>query len=252
MKVVMIMEVLFFLTGTIFGSFLMLCAYRIPRQQSIVFPASHCLLCKTKLGVKDLFPVLSYLFIKGRCRYCDADLSLRYLLIELLSGCIFLWCYSKMGLSFELISTLVFSSYLIVIALIDYDHQLILDRVLVWLAGVGAAINFYTGDIPVWEMLLASAAGGGILSAIVIVSNGGMGWGDVKFAAVIGLWLGVQKMLLVLFLAFVLGGISGMLLIASKLKSRKDVIPFGPCLAAGAFIAMLYGTTLITWYLEKL
>ena len=245
------MEVLFFLTGTIFGSFFTLCAYRIPRQQSIVFPASHCLLCKVKLDVKDLFPLLSYLWVKGRCRYCHGQLSLRYPFIEFVSGCIFLWCYSKLGLSFELISALIFIAYLIVIALIDFDHQLILDRVLIWLAGVGAAINFYSGDIPVWEMVLASAAGGGILCAIVIVSDGGMGWGDVKFAAALGLWLGVQNMLLVLFLAFVLGGISGMLLIAAKVKSRKDVIPFGPCLAAGAFLARLYGETLITWYWEN-
>lgn len=245
------MEVVFFLIGTIFGSFLTLCAYRIPREQSIVFPASHCLLCKTKLAVKDLVPVLSYLLIKGRCRYCHGRLPTRYLFIELVSGCIFLWCYRVLGLSFELISALIFSSYLIVITVIDYDHQLILDKILVWLAGFGAAIQLWLRDIPVGEMALASAVGGGILLAIVIVSNGGMGWGDVKFAAVLGLWLGVPYTVLVLLLAFIIGGISGMLLIAFKVKSGKDVIPFGPCLAVGAFIAMLYGNRLITWYLEK-
>lgn len=209
------MELLIFLTGIVLGGFFDTCICRIPQQQSI--------LCK--------------------------PLTIRYPLVEFLSGLLFLSCFWKLGVSFELFRALIFASFLLVIAFIDYEHQLIFDKVLIYMAGAGAAVN-YTGSNIWGDLLAASIAGGGILLAIVIISDGKMGYGDVKFAAALGLWLGLQQIILTLFVAFVAGGISAIICLVFHLKSRKDAIPFGPYLAAGALLAMLYGRELLAWYRE--
>lgn len=210
------MELLIFLTGFVLGVFLDTCIRRIPQQQA--------LLCK--------------------------PLPIRYPLVEFLSGLLFLSCFWKLGVSFELFRALIFTAFLLVISWIDYEHQLIFDKVLVYMAGAGAAVNWFIGS-DVWgELLAASIAGGGLLLAIVIISDGKMGYGDVKFAAALGLWLGLQQTILTLFLAFVAGGISGVICLTFHLKSRKDAIPFGPFLAASALLAMLYGKELLAWYWE--
>lgn len=210
------MELLIFLTGFVLGGFFDTCICRIPQQQLS--------LCK--------------------------PLAIRYPLVELLSGLLFLSCFWKLGVSFELFRALIFASFLLVIAFIDYEHQLIFDKMLIYMTGAGAAVNWYMGSNVWGDLLAASIAGGGILLAIVIISNGGMGYGDVKFAAALGLWLGLQQTILTLFLAFAAGGISGIICLTFHLKSRKDAIPFGPYLAAGALLAMLYGKELLAWYRE--
>jgi len=244
-----LLELIILALGICIGSFLNVCIYRVPVKISIIMPPSHCFQCKKQLKSWDLIPIISYFFLQGRCRYCRSLVSARYPFVELLTGLSFLWCFVIVGLSYELIKTLILTSFLIVISFIDYDHQLILDKVLIWLAGVGVAINLYTGYVSVLQMLLAALVGGGILLAIALASRGGMGMGDVKFAAVLGLWLGVQHIVLTLFLSFIIGGIGGVILLALKLKSRKDAVPFGPYLAVGAFIAMLYGNNLLRWYI---
>jgi len=151
-----------------------------------------------------------------------------------------------------LLKALILTSFFIVITFIDYDHQLILDKVLLWLAGFGVVINLYLGSIEPLDMLIAGLMGGGFLLFIAVVSKGGMGGGDIKFAAALGLCFGWQSLLLTLLLSFALGGIGGALLLALKLKSRKDLIPFGPFIALGALITLLYGNTIITWYIGNL
>ena len=244
------LELIVFLFGLIIGSFLNVCIYRLPAERSIIHPPSHCSSCNTNLKPWDLVPVLSYIFLRGQCRYCQSSVSIRYPLVELLTGLIFLWCYTVLGFSSQLIGALILSSFLIVITFIDYDHQLILDKVLFWLAVVGVFINRFIGNVGILDMLYASLLGGGLLLLIAIVSRGGMGMGDVKFAAALGLWFGVQFTILTLFLSFVLGGVGSVLLLLFKLKNRKDMIPFGPYIAIGAFISMLYGDAIIRWYLQ--
>jgi len=151
-----------------------------------------------------------------------------------------------------LLKALILTSFFIVITFIDYDHQLILDKVLLWLAGFGVVINLYLGSVEPLDMLIAGLMGGGLLLLIAVVSKGGMGGGDIKFAAALGLCFGWQSLLLTLLLSFALGGIGGALLLALKLKSRKDFIPFGPFIALGALITLLYGNTIITWYIGNL
>ena len=241
-----------FIFGLLFGSFLNVCIYRIPAGQSIVHPPSRCGSCQTRLKPWDLVPVFSYLWLRGRCRYCQAAVSPRYPLVELLTGAIFLWCYAVFDLSHLLPAALLLSLFLIVISFIDYDHQLILDKVLVWLAGAGLLFNLYTNQVGFFDMLGGGLLGGGLLLVIALASRGGMGGGDVKFAATLGLWLGVKLTILSLFLSFFLGGVGGALLLLLGIKKRKDMIPFGPFLAAGAFLTVLYSQDIIFWYFRLL
>mgnify|MGYP003585162440 CR=1 FL=1 len=241
-----------FTFGLVIGSFLNVCIYRLPLHQSIVTPPSHCFHCQTRLKPWDLVPIFSYLQLRGRCRYCGATVSPRYALIELLTGLVFVWAYIVLGLAPQLAGALLLSSFLIVITFVDYDHQLILDKVLVWMAGAGVAINLSAGQTSVLDILAGAALGGGVLLIIAVVSRGGMGGGDVKFLAVLGLWLGLKLTSLTLFLAFMLGGIGGTLLLLLKLKGRKDRIPFGPYIAVAAWLALLYGEQILAWYWRQL
>lgn len=262
--------ILIILTGIFIGSFLNVCIARLPAHQSISTPPSHCPNCNRQLTAYDLIPILSWLFLRGRCRYCGASISVRYPAIELLTGVLFALCLNEIGLGPELFKALILTSFLIVIAFIDYDHQLILDRVVIWLAGTGVCINvlinhfniilqyigvstaFYAGYTSFTSMLLGALLGGGLLLIVALVSRGGMGGGDIKFAAALGLWLGWQYTLMTLLLAFLLGGVIGVVVLALKIKGRKDVIPFGPFIALGAFISLLYGIDLLRIYIRWL
>lgn len=245
---------LFFTTvfGILIGSFLNVCIYRLPLEQSILFPRSHCIKCNISLKTIDLIPIVGYFVLGGRCRTCGVLFSIRYLYVEVLTGILFLWCFIVLGASDFLIKALIYTSFLIIIAFIDYDHQLILDKVLVWFAGTGIMINIIIDAPPMWDTVAAAITGGTILLLIAILTKGGMGGGDIKFVAALGLWLGLKLTLLTIFLSFIIGGIGSLLLLAFKIKSRKDFIPFGPFISIAAFISMLYGTEIISWYLQTI
>lgn len=238
--------------GLLIGSFLNVCIYRLPRNESIITPPSHCMTCSTRLKPWDLIPIISYLLSRGRCRYCGTDYSPRYALVELLTALLFVWSLQVFGCSVALVKALILTAFFIVITFIDYDHQLILDKVLVWLSGVGVVINLWTGSVGALDMLIACLLGGGLLLIIALVSGGGMGGGDIKFAAALGLCFGWQPLLFTLLLSFIFGGIGGALLLVFKIKGRKDYIPFGPFIALGALFSMLYGNDMITWYMGSL
>lgn len=242
---------LIFLLGLAIGSFLNVCIHRLPISKSIIFPPSHCTYCKKSLKSIDLVPLISYLFLHGHCRYCKTKISIRYPFIELLTALLFIWCFFLIAPSSKVIEVLCLIPFLIVITFIDYDHQLILDKVLIWLAGVGIVINLITTDISLINMLTAAVIGGGIMLIIAIISRGGMGGGDIKFAAALGLWLGVKLTLLTIFISFILGGLCGMFVLIFRLKNRKDFIPFGPFIAISAFISLLYGNAIIDWYIAR-
>ncbi|WP_378956342.1 prepilin peptidase [Pelosinus sp. sgz500959] len=236
--------------GLLIGSFLNVCIYRLPKNESIVTPPSHCTVCNTHLKPWDLIPVISYLLSRGRCRYCSTSFSPRYAFVELLTASLFVWCFYVFELSPELIKALILTSFFIVITFIDYDHQLILDKVLACLSIVGVVINLWTHSVEPFNMLIGSLLGGGLLLIIALVSGGGMGGGDIKFAAALGLCFGWEYLILTLFLSFIFGGIGGVLLLVFKMKSRKDFIPFGPFIALAALFTLLYGNNMITWYME--
>ncbi len=246
--------ILLFLLGLAVGSFLNVCIHRLPAGESVISPRSHCRACGETLGPPDLIPVVSYLWLRGRCRRCGAPFSARYALVELATGALFAWCLAVVGPEPALVRALVLTAFLVVVAVIDFDHQLILDKVVAWLAAAGVALNLALAASPaaalplLWDMLLGGLLGGGVMLAIAVVTRGGMGGGDIKFLAALGLWFGWQLTLLTLFLSFVIGGAGGAVLLLLRLRGRKDFIPFGPFIAAGAFVALLYGPALVDWY----
>ncbi len=237
-----------FILGLLIGSFLNVCIWRLPREESIIRPGSHCPACSTALGARDLVPVLSWIFLRGKCRYCAEKISARYPLVELLTGGLFLWCALHYGLTPAMGAALVFSTFMVAITFIDLDHQIILDGMLILLAILGLGLQWWTGAVGMVSMLIGAGVGGGLLLALAILSGGGMGGGDVKFAAALGFWLGWPGTLLGLFLGFVLGGLISGFLLVFRLRGRKDFIPFGPFIAIGAWITLLYGKKILDWY----
>ena len=241
-----------FIFGLLIGSFLNVCIWRLPREESIILPGSHCPVCSTVLGARDLVPVLSWLFLRGKCRFCGSKISARYPAVELLTGLLFLWCALHLGWTPPLLAALIFSSFMVAITFIDLDHQIILDGMLMLLAAAGLALQLWTSSIGVVNMLIGVAVGGGLLLLLAIISRGGMGGGDVKFAAALGVWLGWPGILLGLFLGFISGGAASLLLLLTGLRGRKDFIPFGPFIAIGAWVTLLYGRKILDWYLSFL
>ena len=237
----------YLIIGIVIGSFLNVCIYRLPIGMSIISPPSRCGSCGTKLGFLDLIPVLSYVFSGGKCRHCGAKYSLRYPLVEILTGILFVISgfFKLPGISLLLLWICV--SLLIVITFIDIDHQIIMDRMQVLLL-IFSSLYVYFTTVNYADHLFGSAIAGGLMMIIYLISRGGMGAGDVKLSFVLGLWLGVQGVLVCLMIAFILGGIVGATLLILKIKSRKDPIPFGPYLCLGAFVSLIYGPYIIYWY----
>lgn len=250
----MISYIFIFSFGSIIGSFLNVCIYRLPRGESIVYPPSHCPNCRAVLGPQELIPIFSFLWLKGRCHSCKGAISPRYPLVEFLTGLLFVGNYVRFDWSVDFIFCNLFTAFLLIIFWIDFDWQLILDKVLIWFTAVAIGMILYqfveAETLTTWWDRPAAALGGGLLFLFIAVLTGGMGGGDVKLTFVLGLWLGVTATLEMLFIAFVLGGISGAALLIFGKKGCKDAIPFGPFLCTGAWLSYLYGAWLLTWYVS--
>jgi len=242
-----------FILGTIIGSFLNVCIVRLPQNASIVFPASHCPYCGAAIRAYDNIPLLSYILLSGRCRACKAPISLRYFIVELLMGVLMAVLFLHFGLSLTFVLSAAFTAALVVITCIDLQHQIIPDRISL----PGIPLAFLCSFVLPWnswlDSLLGIAVGGGVLYAFalayyLLTKKEGMGGGDIKMLTMIGAFLGWKGALASLMLAAVAGSLIGLMLIVIKGKNFKYAVPFGPFLAAGAFCAMLYGESLITWY----
>ena len=240
--------------GLIIGSFLNVCIYRIPRNESISFPPSHCTNCKNRIKWYDLVPVISYIFLKGKCRYCGEKISVRYPLIELTTGVIFLALNIEYGLSFTFFKYAVLVCFLIVIGMIDLDTtdvylKTTLPGIIIGI--ISMIIGYFIGYYFKSDMLYyvyGGILGGGLISLIILLTKG-MGWGDAEICMLTGLFLGFKLTILMLFFAFVFGGFIGVLLVLLKKKSRKDYIPFGPFISAAGIFTILFGEKIITWYI---
>lgn len=238
--------------GLIIGSFLNVVIYRVPRGESIAFPGSHCPQCGHVLRAWELVPVISFLFLRGHCQVCKEKISWRYPLVELLTGALFFYrAYLEQGFSTRLLFDLIFVSFLIVLAFIDLDH-LRLPDVLVYpllLLGVMRAI-FMPGEIQ-WVQSLSGALLAGVGFWLVAkFYPKGLGFGDVKLVAALGVYLGFPGIFAVIFLASLLGTVVGGLGLLLKGKGLRQAIPFGPFLAAGALIMLYWGKYLIQAYLR--
>ena len=236
--------------GLVIGSFLNVCIYRIPVEESIAFPPSHCGKCQHNLSPIDLVPVLSFIFLRGRCKYCNEKISIRYPLIESLNGILYLIVYLKFGLTLIALKYCILVSILIVIGMIDYDTQFVFTSTTIF-GGIIAvifiiiqAIVYKSGTV---DFISGGAIGFAIIGLIVFLTKG-MGEGDIEIATVCGLLLGVKGILLGLFLGIVIGGIVGIIILSLKLKNAKEKIAFVPCIAIGSLISMLCGSEMLKFY----
>lgn len=247
---------LFFLLGLEIGSFLNVCIDRLPREESIVKPPSHCEACGHRLAAKDLIPLFSYLWLRGRCRYCRASIPGKLFYVELVSGVIYAFLYWKYGLTPELGAMIFYAALFTIIFMVDLEKNVILNKV-VYPAMVIAVILGVLGiqpELPQWpvEGIANIAMGGGVgflfFFVVAMASRGGMGWGDVKLAGLIGLATGFPMVLVAIVLGAVLGGIAGVVLMAVKKKGMKSLIPFGPFLSVATMVTLIWGGDMLNWY----
>ena len=242
--------------GLVVGSFLNVIVWRVPRHESIVRPGSHCPSCDAPLGAIENVPVLSWLALRGRCRHCQARISVRYPLVELVNAALWVGMAQRFGTSWEVPAYCALASGLLVLSLIDLDHFLLPNRVLYPTGFIVAGLLLLPAAIDGhWDLYLRAVEGGAAAFAVFflihIVSPRGMGFGDVRLSFLLGLalgWLSWGHVFLGLFLGFLLGAVVGASLIAFKLRSRKDPVPFGPFMAAGALMAIFAGTQLLDLY----
>ena len=235
--------------GLLIGSFLNVCIYRLPRRESIVFPASRCPACGARIRSWDNVPVLAWFWLRGRCRDCGGAISWRYPLIEAVNGAVYGLIVWRFGLSAEAVVYAAFFSTLLVVTVIDLDFQIIPDRISLPGIPIAFACALWLGRITWWESMLGAALPAALFLAIVILSRGGMGLGDVKLIAMIGALVGWKLALLTILVGAVAGSIVGIGLMVFQGKGRKTAVPFGPFLSLGAVISVVCGTPLIQWYL---
>jgi len=237
--------------GLIVGSFLNVVIARVPDGRSIVHPPSACPACGTPIRWHDNIPVLSWLGLRGRCRACHGPISWRYPAVELLTGLLFVLAASHAGSIVELLSALLFLAALVAISGIDLDHQIIPDIITLPGIPVGLALSLL-GNPKGWlDTLIGVAIGGGIFVVIIVASGGGMGGGDMKLGAMMGAFLGWKLVLLAILLGVLGGGLVAIALLAAGRKGRKDAVPFGPFLALGGAVSLLWGKPILDWYLGR-
>jgi len=252
------MQAVAFVFGLIVGSFANVCIYRLPRQESVVWPGSRCPHCQAPIQWYDNIPLLSFALLRGRCRRCAARISWRYPLVEALTAVLFVQSLTAFGASLRAVESMVLGTLLIIVFFVDLDHFIIPNRVTY--PGIVIGLLF-TVALSGWRpaalaAMTAAALGGGFVLVNVVsarlLGEEGMGMGDAKLAAMIGAFLGWPIGAVAILLGVFLGGAVGLCLLALRLKGRREHIPFGPALAAGAVAAMWWGPGLLHWYLGRL
>jgi leader peptidase (prepilin peptidase)/N-methyltransferase len=244
----------FALAGLMIGSFLNVCIYRLPRRESIVWPASHCTSCHRPLAWFENVPVIGWLALRGRCRTCGSRISAMYPLVEVTTAVVFAGGVLVYGLSPLLFVRLAFACALIVLFVIDLQHRILPN--VITLPGIAAGFAASLFLPPGWlSSLIGILAGGGILFAIAeayyrLRGIEGLGMGDVKMLAMIGAVLGWPLMLLTLVFASFAGSVIGVGLMASGRGGMQAALPFGTFLALGALVAAVAGDPILSWYLS--
>ncbi|MGZ4141647.1 MAG: prepilin peptidase [Actinomycetota bacterium] len=241
-----------------FGSFANVVVHRVPLKESIVHPRSRCQSCGTELRARDNIPVVSWLLLRGRCRYCGAPISARYPAIELLTAALFGLAAWRIRPATDLVAFLPLLWVLVVLSFIDLEHKLLPNRIVgpslatgVVLTGVAAALGPGAGA---WVRALAGGAVAfGFFLLLAIISPRGMGMGDVKLSSVLGLalgYLGWGRLFVGLLLSFIAGAVGGIGLIAARKAGMKSEVPFGPYLALGTIVSILFGGPLVRAWLR--
>lgn len=241
--------------GMTIGSFLNVCIYRLPIDKSIVWPGSACPSCARALAWYENIPVVSWLLLRGTCRSCRTPISMRYPLVELLTGAMFLAAFWYYGPTLLFVSRVIFGCALIVLFAIDLEHHLLPNAITLPGIVIGFLFSFVSG--PGWlSSLIGILAGGGILFAVAeayyrLRHEEGLGMGDVKMLAMVGAFLGWPATLMTLMMGSIAGSVVGMLVIALRRGDMKYALPFGTFLAMGAALSATVGPSLLTWYVSQ-
>jgi leader peptidase (prepilin peptidase) / N-methyltransferase len=239
--------------GLAVGSFLNVCIYRLPRQQSIAFPPSRCPRCGRGLSWFDNIPVLSWMALRGRCRQCSEPISIQYPIVELVTCALFVAVVWMSPTGPLIVSRLVLGCALIVLFVIDLEHQILPNVITLPGIAIGLALSLVAPP-GILNAIIGAALGAGVLYAIaagyyLVRKEEGMGMGDVKMLAMIGAFLGWQAVLLTLILSSFSGAVIGIAILATSRGSMRYALPFGTFLALGALVAMLGGDAIVGWYL---
>jgi leader peptidase (prepilin peptidase) / N-methyltransferase len=255
-----ILSVLIFIFGSLVGSFLNVCIVRMPKEESVIRPRSHCIQCNKMIAWYDNVPFLSFMILRGRCRHCGAKISFRYLLVELVTAVSFVLFYQYFGLAPVLWPYLIMLSGFIVATFVDIEHRIIPDEISIGGMIAGVLLSFLIPSmhhttshfLSVGKSLLGVLIGGGSIYLMGVIGDfifkkESMGGGDVKLMAMIGAFLGWQSALLAFFIAPFFGAILGIIV---KIRTKESLIPYGPFLVLGALIALFYSTPLIDWVLS--
>jgi len=237
------------LFGLAIGSFLNVVIARVPAGRSLVRPGSACPGCSAPLTWYDNIPVLSFLMLRGRCRACGMHISWRYPVVETITAAVLVVAYVAFGPSADFLVACVLLPALVALTAIDLDHQMIPDAITLPGILIGLVINLASLRISWLDSVVGILLGGGLFLVIILVSRGGMGGGDLKLGAMLGAFLGWKALIVALFVAIVLGGAIGAVLLATGRRGRKDPIPFGPFLAAGGAMALFWGNQAFSWWM---
>jgi leader peptidase (prepilin peptidase)/N-methyltransferase len=263
-----------FLFGLVIGSFLNVCILRIPADKSIVLPSSSCPKCGKAIAPYDNIPVLSWIFLGGKCRHCKTKISAMYPAVELLTGLLFLACYFIFGPTVDALKWAVFAALLVVLTITDLRERILPNEVNFFGLGAGLLFSFFTQPLDgtaLWlarrwfdfpppqaalsfaDAVLGAAAGSGLLWLVAegyfrLRGREGMGLGDVKMMAAVGAFLGLKRTMMTILLGSLLGSIIGIFLIAVSKKGRDYELPFGTFLGAGALLVVFFGTPALHWY----
>jgi len=248
----MTLIILAFILGLIFGSFFNVCIYRMPVGKSVVKPRSFCMNCGKTIPWYENIPLISYIFLKGKCSSCGEKFSIRYFFIELVSGIIFAYGLYKFGLSLKALEFIVLTSSMLILFFTDLDERILPDKITLGLIPVGLIFAYFSPERTLQESLTVAILGAGGLWLIAylylkIKKIEGMGMGDVKMLALMGAFLG-KYALLALLIGSILGTIVGLFIIYGLKKGRDYEIPFGCFLAIGTVITYLYGNDIILYY----
>ena len=232
--------------GSVVGSFLNVCIFRIPTGKSIVFPRSHCTNCQYPIRLYDNIPIISYLILKGRCRNCNAEISPIYPAVEILTAILSLLLFLRYGFSLQYLLTFIFVCALIIITFIDLEHQIIPDVITLPGIPIFFLSAVFVMNIRYLDSLLGILIGGGCLYLIaagyeLLKKREGMGGGDIKLLAMVGAFFGWQSLWFILLAASLLGAIVGISVMISKGEDMKYAVPFGPFLSIAAVAYIFFG-----------
>lgn len=243
-----------FAFGTIVGSFLNVCIHRIPQDESIVTPSSHCPSCKKPISFYDNIPLISFIILRGRCRACQAPISLRYPLVEFIMGLFSVILLLRYGISFLSVIYFAFFAALTLVSFIDLSHRIIPDVISLPGIIIGVVISLFHPRLSIANSLIGVLLGGGSLYVVaslyhLITKREGMGGGDIKLLAMIGAFIGWKGVLFTILCSSFIGSVVGVILmLISSEADSKYAVPFGPFLSLGAVIYVVWGEFLIKWY----